>query len=148
MEHDTTVERSFLAVGFDKIVPSPSLCFLAAAGASASLIMPPQRSLAASRGQAKRIETLMAKIPERMNTLMAEIRALGHIPRHKRGAEDALSQRLYYAKRKRQLSESQLAELAEFQGSESRMDTLMAQIRALGHIPRRKRGSEDALSQR
>ena len=44
---------------------------------------------------------------------MAEIRALGHIPRHKRGAEDALSQRLYRAKRKSLLSESQLAELAE-----------------------------------
>ena len=49
----------------------------------------------------------------RMNTLMAEIRALGHIPRQKRGAEDALSQRLYRAKRKSLLSESQLAELAE-----------------------------------
>ena len=49
----------------------------------------------------------------RMDTLMVEIRALGHIPRGKRGAEDALSQRLCYTKRKRQLSESQLAELAE-----------------------------------
>ena len=78
----------------------------------------------------------------------SEIRALGHIPRHKRGAEDALSQCLYYAKRKRQLSESQLAELAEFQGSESRMDTLMAQIRALGHIPRPSRVAENVLSQR
>ena len=34
------------------------------------------------------------------------------------------------------LSESQLTELAELPGSESRMDTLMAEIRALGHIPR------------
>ena len=48
----------------------------------------------------------------RMDTLMAEIRALGHIPRQCRKAENALSHRLYIAKRKRQLSESQLAELA------------------------------------
>ena len=50
---------------------------------------------------------------QRMDTLMAEIRALGHIPRGARRAENALSQRLRYAQRKRQLSESQLAELAE-----------------------------------
>ena len=46
---------------------------------------------------------------ERMNTLMVEIRSLGHIPR----GNNSLSHRLRYAKRKRQLSESQLAELAE-----------------------------------
>ena len=79
---------------------------------------------------------------------MAQIRALGRIPRPSRVAENALCQRLYNAKSKRQLSESQLAELAELQGSESRMDTLMAQIRALGHIPRPSRGTESALSQR
>ena len=104
----------------------------------------------------------------RMDTLMAEIRALSHIPRA-RGAEDALCQRLCYAKRKRQLSESQLAELAQLPGwciresalpvargvaaqrrlaqTPERMNTLMAEIRALGHIPRHKRGAEDALSQ-
>ena len=93
----------------------------------------------------------------RMENLMDEIRALGHIPRST-GAEDALCQRLCYAKRKRQLSESQLVELAQLSGSRSRepvlraassasaerklaqrperMNTLMAQIRALGHIPR------------
>ena len=47
-----------------------------------------------------------------MNTLMVEIRSLGHIPRRNR-AEDALRQRLNTAKRKNLLSESQLAELAE-----------------------------------
>ena len=84
VQHDTTVERSFIAVGFDKIVPSPSLCFLASAGASASLIMPPKRSLAASRGAAKRMETLMAKI-----------RTLGHIPRESsaHGTESRLAHR-------------------------------------------------------
>ena len=64
-------------------------------------------------GRCVAAERKLAQRPERMNTLMAEIRALGHIPRQKRGAEDALSQRLYRAKRKSLLSESQLAELAE-----------------------------------
>ena len=44
---------------------------------------------------------------------MADIRALGHIPRRRPGPHLALAQRLYYAKRKSRLSESQLAELAE-----------------------------------
>ena len=61
----------------------------------------------------------------RMDTLMAEIRALGHIPRA-RGAEDALCQRLCYAKRKRQLSESQLAELAQLPGPRSKEAALRA----------------------
>ena len=52
---------------------------------------------------------------ERMNTLMAEIRALGHIPRcSKRGSvENRLYGRLNKAKVRGKLSESQLAELAE-----------------------------------
>ena len=71
-----------------------------------------------------------------MDILMAEIRALGHIPRYHH--ENALYQRWRDAKRQNLLSESQLAELAELPGSESRevqaaarMDTLMAEIRAL-----------------
>ena len=46
---------------------------------------------------------------------MAEIRALGHIPRQTAGLgeETALACRLKYAKSKNLLSESQLAELAE-----------------------------------
>ena len=86
---------------------------------------------------------------ERMDALMTEIRALGHIPRGNR-VEDALYQRLYKAMRKRELSESQLAELAELPGGESRevrtaarLDTLMAEIRALGHNPRWRPGLRD-----
>ena len=48
---------------------------------------------------------------ERMEILMAEIRALGHIPRE--AHENALYHRLRRAKSKNVLSESQLAELAE-----------------------------------
>ena len=78
----------------------------------------------------------------RVDTLVSEIRALGHIPRW-RPDEYSLAQRLLYAKSNNLLSESQLAELAELPGSESREvrrearpDTLIAQIRTLGHIPR------------
>ena len=77
---------------------------------------------------------------------MAEIRALGHIPRDT--VERSLYQRLWRAQRQSLLSETQLAELAALQGCESRMDTLMAEIRALGHIPRQSPGAENALSQR
>ena len=73
----------------------------------------------------------------RHDTLMAQVRALGHIPREIAGLGDEYwpAKRLQYAKRKNLLSETQLAELAEL--AAKRMDTLMAQIRALGHIPRR-----------
>ena len=83
---------------------------------------------------------------ERMDVLMTEIRALGRIPRWAGRAEKAVSQRLEYAKRNNLLSASQLAELAQMPRTEprdapqlaaERMDTLMAQIRALGHIPQR-----------
>ncbi len=69
-----------------------------------------------------------------------------------RGDEYALACRLREAKRHRHLSESQHAELAEFErGTErakrfrtrERMDTLMADIRALGRVPRRKKGLGD-----
>jgi len=75
-----------------------------------------------------------------MNTLMAEIRAFGRFPRRIQGLGDeyALANRVRKAKRHSLLSESQLAMLAELSGSESRevrtagrMDTLMAEIRAL-----------------
>ena len=49
---------------------------------------------------------------ERMDALMTEIRALGHIPRC--SVESPLYHRLYYARRLGELSETQLAELAEF----------------------------------
>ena len=50
-----------------------------------------------------------------MDNLMAEIRALGHIPRasQRDGAEKALYMRCHYAKVNSLLSEAQLAELAE-----------------------------------
>ena len=84
-----------------------------------------------------------------MDTLMSEIRALGHIPRWAGRAEKAVSQRLKYAKRNNLLSASQLAELAQMPRTEprdasqlasERMEILMAEIRALGHIPRHTRG--------
>ena len=52
---------------------------------------------------------------QRMEILMAEIRALGHIPREWRrpSEESKLGYRLRYAKANSLLSESQLAELAE-----------------------------------
>ena len=98
VQHDTTVVRSSIAVGSRKTMPSSWLCFLASAVASASLIMPPERSLAASRGAAKRMETLMQ-----------EIRVLGHLPRWTKEAPLAL--RLKRAKASEELSASQLAEL-------------------------------------
>ena len=81
-----------------------------------------------------------------MEILMAEIRVLGRLPRDK----SALAQRLRRAQHQSLLSESQLAELAELPGAEARevrraarLDTLMAEIRALGHIPRWRPGLRD-----
>ena len=83
-----------------------------------------------------------------MQSLMEEIRALGRLPRKTIAERDEkqLYDRLKRAKASNHLSESQLAELAQVAGSEprhasqlrvqQRMDTLMAQIRALGHLPR------------
>ena len=76
---------------------------------------------------------------------MAEIRALGYLPRKTQalGDEYALASRFQHAKDRGLLSESQLAELAELPvynwrevRKAARMETLMAEIRALGHIPR------------
>ena len=82
---------------------------------------------------------------QRMITLVEEIRALGRIPRW--SVEGPLYHRLQRAQKKNLLSDSQLAELAELHASNrpskrrelstaQRMETLMAEIRALGHIPR------------
>ena len=78
---------------------------------------------------------------------MDEIRALGHRPRRTKGHEDefALYERFWHAKRHSQLSESQLAELAELPAcrrpdTAERMETLMDENRALGYIPRKTRG--------
>ena len=80
---------------------------------------------------------------------MADIRALGHLPRYRH--EKSLAHRLKHAKRKRLLSESQLAELAETPVPESsvrkraaeRTDTLIDDIRALGRLPRLTQGLGD-----
>ena len=91
---------------------------------------------------------------------MAEIRALGHLPGFGRGsgAHYNMAKRLRYAKLKGLLNETQLAELAQLEappGSKSRkvwsagrVDALMTEIRALGRIPRRTGGHEDALYNR
>ena len=90
-----------------------------------------------------------------MITLMAQIRALGHLPRMTRGLGDeySLALRLANAKSRSLLSESQLAELAELPALDfraERMDALMTEIRALGHIPRQTKslGDERSLAQR
>ena len=116
-----------MAVGFEKIVPSSWLYFLASAVASASLIMPPERSLAASRGAAKRMETLMQ-----------EIRVLGRLPGWTKEAPLAL--RLKRAKASEALSASQLAELEAMPACSKRvtgaysLKSLMTEIRAFWEI--------------
>ena len=69
---------------------------------------------------------------------MADIRALGYLPRMTQGLGDeyALATRFHNAKEHSLLSESQLAELAELPTVQSREVTLVEEIRALGHIPR------------
>ena len=61
-----------------------------------------------------------------------------------------MRQRLNKAKRQTQLSQSQLAELAELPGSRrlaaEHMDALMSEIRALGHIPRQNKALRDECS--
>ena len=65
---------------------------------------------------------------------MAEIRALGHLPRERDGDESNLARRLRTAKTEGKLSQAELAELAEIPRYEvlweERMDTLMDEIRA------------------
>ena len=98
----------------------------------------------------------MARVAERMNTLMADIRALGHLPRITRslGDESRLARRLREATRQGQLSEAQLAELAEIPRYAppavpwaERMNTLMADIRAFGRLPRFTDGNMAEYSQ-
>ena len=77
--------------------------------ASAGLTLPswgaPRRSMSSS---APRADLVLQRTAQRMEILMAEIRALGHIPRDHRG----LAQRVRRALRQSLLSDSQLAELA------------------------------------
>ena len=75
-----------------------------------------------------------------MNTLVAEIRALGHLPRRTvgLGAEYLLAGRMRQAMRQGHLSESQVAELEAMPKYDpkreraERMTTLVAEIRASG----------------
>ena len=62
-------------------------------------------------GSAPRADRVLRRAAQRMETLMAEIRALGHIPRC--SIEGPLYHRLYSARRLGELSATQLAELAE-----------------------------------
>ena len=100
-------------------------------------------------------------VAERMEILMGEIRALGRLPRRRPGLGDEyyLAGRLHQARYGNLLSESQLAELAEFGVALAEFqrsvaanpgDTLMAEIRALGHVPRSTPGlgQENTLASR
>ena len=91
-------------------------------------------------------------------TLMADIRKLGLLPRRGPGheAEHALAKRLRSAKQDKILSHSQLAFLEKLPEPEiadraaDRALSLVADIRALGHLPRRGPGheAEHALAHR
>ena len=100
-------------------------------------------------------------VAERMDSLMAEIRALGYLPRMRANLREeyALAVRLKWARQLRQLSGSQHAELADMErrvggvvgsAAAARMESLMAEIRALGHLPRLRKnlGDEYALAVR
>ena len=65
-----------------------------------------------------------------METLTEKIPALDNLPRtaSELGEESELANELREAKTVKDLSEKQLAELAELHASDSRMDTLMAEI--------------------
>ena len=105
-----------------------------------------------------------APAAERMNTLVAEIRALGHLPRDTRGLgeEYKLAHRLQYARKEGRLSQAELAELEAIPRYAAlppvaermarvvaeRMTTLMAEIRTLGHLPRRHGNGESAQEKR
>jgi len=86
--------------------------------------------------------------------LMENIRNLGHLPRlsRERGDEYKLACRLREAKRMGHLNETQLADLDEMartqglsaqQRAAPRMLFLMADIRALGRLPRLTPGRQD-----
>ena len=62
-----------------------------------------------------------------METLMAEIRALGHIPRC--SVESSLYHRWYLARRLGELNETQLAELAEI--PRCSVESVRKRVRAL-----------------
>ena len=80
--------------------------------------------------------------------LMAEIRDLGHLPgrrskqrklqRTTSSAEDTMAQRLARARNNKELSVEQEAELERIAGADE-SEQLMAEIRDLGHLPRRRK---------
>ena len=93
-----------------------------------------------------------------INILMNDIRAFGRVPRLKDNdhGEYVLAERLRWARRKHLLSQSQLAELETMPKQvvradvAERMNSLVAQIRELGHVPRRTKfdEKENDLAQR
>ncbi len=79
--------------------------------------------------------------------LMADIRALGRVPKEVRGAEGDVAERqlavrLRRARGHKKLTDEQEAELATLGAAQPDANTnaLMNEIRALGRIPRRVRG--------
>ena len=117
-------------------------------GGTPSKPAPAQRraALSATSGGSTASGTADAQRAQRIITLMTEIRQLGRFPREAKGCsedESRLAHRLHDAKGKGHLSESQLAELAEMPGSdlrEERAAALMAEIRALGRVPKMNPG--------
>ena len=89
-----------------------------------------------------------------MTTLVAEVRALGHLPRLTEGlgAEYALACRLREAKRQGHLSESQVAELEAMPKYDpkreraERMTTLVAKGRPFGRVPQLTDGNMAQLA--
>ena len=122
---------------------------------SAAQLAQPALPLASSARSGGAPPPAAATREERINSLMDEIRRLGHQPRrhgeHCRD-EHKLGNRLENAKRYRHLSRAQLREIAALPrpqtarslAVEERTNTLMDDIRRLGHLPRssRKLGHE------
>ena len=88
----------------------------------------------------------LASVSQPGETLISDIRALGHLPRRRarpvgqqQVSENTLAHKLHSAKAHKLLSESQLAELNALACvSQPGEDLLLAEIHALGHLPRRR----------
>ena len=113
-------------------------------------------ALSATSGGSTASGTADAQRAERKITLMTEIRQLGRLPRKTKACredESRLAHRLHDAKGKGHLSESQLVELAEMPASdlrEERAAAMMAEIRALGRVPKmtERQPAENKLAHR
>ena len=97
--------------------------------------------------------------PQPADTLMEDIRSLGRFPRRVYGTSEAireeryLADRMIRAKNSNTFSEAQLAELAALEESSLRdaagapgpAETLMQEIRSFGRLPRRVKGTTEAI---